>query len=714
MKKTILFSFIFLFLINVNLSCVKEHFDEPQFDFRLSVKSSQNESFAGRDGMMILGERLPNPYALTNMQMAYDSLMAANGQTLTKLAPTELYVRFLPKDSTDLRILWEDDDLVLFDYPLDYEIETEGSYYHDPDIPEDMPTWLYTAVPVDYVFPDVEYEILEECYIPDESKSRTSESSYVSAEDLERMAYKLVGLEEQLQEEQDGDKTRLGKNIPAGTFELVSDSKGTIVPIKGVMVVAHNFVKIATGYTTDYGNYVLSKSFWTRVRYLMVFENRCDFTMRYDYKFILPVACHFGGGPNSGIKRILTDKDVTWPLAVINNAVYDYYEICRQKNIDSPPKNLKIWVFSSMSGSSAPMLNKVNVPIGVAYNSFWSTFFINIFMKPVTDILLKIIDDLLCLDITFGIEKIKTNYAELYSVAFHELSHASHFVQVGDEYWSDYIGYIVTYGAYGDGLGKNSGVCEVGEMWGYAMEQIHYYKNFKEEELSGNYPASHDSSMWFKPQIYWDLVRDGFLDETQLFSYMTSDVRDLSALKTKIYADAEENKLEIAEIFKTYNKSDGKIQWVLRNNTSEDLQLYVRSPQFDIGGISIGKPVAPYQPELDSTILVSPGTGGLIVGEGGVEQIENGYDEESFDVGQEYTIAEFPDLYLSSSELIGYEEISPKEIIIFKENGEILKRIYQGTDSYVNLFDEDLWCKTQSDSLIRYTLEITEEVLTSN
>lgn len=135
MKKTILFSLFILSLI-INVSCAKERFNDLPHDSSSSVK----------------------------------------------LAPTELYVRFLPKDSTDLRILWEDEDLVLFDYPLDYEIAVEGSYYHDPDIPEDMPTWLYTAVPVDYVFPDVEYEILEECYIPDESKSRMSETSSVSAE----------------------------------------------------------------------------------------------------------------------------------------------------------------------------------------------------------------------------------------------------------------------------------------------------------------------------------------------------------------------------------------------------------------------------------------------------------------------------------------------------------------------------------------------------
>ena len=131
-------------------------------------------------GKIVLGKRLENPYSTENMQAAYSSLYSTRSSR-DVVSTTHLYVRFLPENEADFRLL-ESRGLVLFDYPLDYEIAVEGSYYHDPDIPEDMPTWLYTAVPVDYVFPDVEYEILEECYIPDESKSRMSETSSVSAE----------------------------------------------------------------------------------------------------------------------------------------------------------------------------------------------------------------------------------------------------------------------------------------------------------------------------------------------------------------------------------------------------------------------------------------------------------------------------------------------------------------------------------------------------
>ena len=37
-------------------------------------------------------------------------------------------------------------------------------------------------------------------------------------------------------------------------------------------------------------------------------------------------------------------------------------------------------------------------------------------------------------------------------------------------YWSQYINYIITYGAYGDSSKKNAGFCGVGEMRGGMSE----------------------------------------------------------------------------------------------------------------------------------------------------------------------------------------------------------------------------------------------------
>lgn len=119
--------------------------------------------------MMKLGKKLENPYSLTNMKKAF--AQTSNLKSLAEdLKPTHLYVRFLPETTEEMTILTEDTTLKLYDYPFDYEIIEDGQYYHDPSIPLDKFTWLYTVVKPDYKFPSVKYEILEEIYLPDDSE----------------------------------------------------------------------------------------------------------------------------------------------------------------------------------------------------------------------------------------------------------------------------------------------------------------------------------------------------------------------------------------------------------------------------------------------------------------------------------------------------------------------------------------------------------------
>lgn len=79
--------------------------------------------------MIELGRKLKNPYTVKNMSAAISALYPT--RAYLEVPATDMYVRFLPDGQKDLNTL---DSLgaVLFDYPLDYEIKTEGDYYHDP------------------------------------------------------------------------------------------------------------------------------------------------------------------------------------------------------------------------------------------------------------------------------------------------------------------------------------------------------------------------------------------------------------------------------------------------------------------------------------------------------------------------------------------------------------------------------------------------------
>ena len=106
-----------------------------------------------RVAMIKLGKQLENPYSVENMKKALESLRA-NGRTeAIEITPTHLYLRFKPKNEEELSILKRDSTLILYDYPLDHEIEVMGNFYRNPALPPDQPTYQYCAVKVDKVLP---------------------------------------------------------------------------------------------------------------------------------------------------------------------------------------------------------------------------------------------------------------------------------------------------------------------------------------------------------------------------------------------------------------------------------------------------------------------------------------------------------------------------------------------------------------------------------
>ena len=149
-------------------ACQKDHMPKeiPDIDTSQSNISLTGEpglrSFAPPDQQMVLGQKINNPYSVANMTAAWNNLYDPD---YVALPATDLYVRFLPANLEELKLLFDymdSLDIDLDDYPLDYEIIQEGTWYHDPSIPEDEPTWYYTVVKPDFVFPPVQYEILED------------------------------------------------------------------------------------------------------------------------------------------------------------------------------------------------------------------------------------------------------------------------------------------------------------------------------------------------------------------------------------------------------------------------------------------------------------------------------------------------------------------------------------------------------------------------
>ena len=474
-------------------------------------------------GLIVLGERLDNPYATANMREAFASLYPTRSRDV--IATTHLYVRFLPEDGEELEIL-ESSGIDLFDYPLDYEILVDGDYYVDPQLPEGSITWQYAVVDKDFDFPPVAYEVIEECCLAESDVLTRSQA--IDVVSLEREAFRLTGNEAML-----APLTRGSKNIPKGRLS-VSDANykgGEAVGIAGVRVTANSFVKIASGYTDEDGNYELNKSFSSaNIKYRIVFKNESGFAIGFNLVLVPASAVSLGKHPSEGIDRHFTfDGDfVVWRRANVNNAVYEYWQRCLDggSEILPPPSDLRLWLIDSMSDDFTLMLH---------HGAVWDNSFISSRL-PLLARVLKFFSP----DVLLGVKDCDSAL-DLYEAAYHEMAHASHYAQVGKAYWNDYAKSLVInalsgVGLYGTGEGSYDGYAGMAEMW------AHYYSSrLFDDRYNLDFVFGEDC--WFRPQGLRALENAG-LSRESVFALFTSEVNGLEALENRILNKFGEEYLE--------------------------------------------------------------------------------------------------------------------------------------------------------------------------
>lgn len=127
---------------------------------------SEDNQSTNSGQMTVLGEQLENPYSVDNMKKAYSNLKSASSEIpKIDIEVTHYYIRFLPKNEKEFDLLKEDTSLILYNIPLDFEIEEQGVYYHDPELADTAITWQYCAIAVDKNLPDVFYEKLAVLFI---------------------------------------------------------------------------------------------------------------------------------------------------------------------------------------------------------------------------------------------------------------------------------------------------------------------------------------------------------------------------------------------------------------------------------------------------------------------------------------------------------------------------------------------------------------------
>ncbi len=375
------------------------------------------------DDEIILGDSIDDPYRIDNMRAAYD-LLVNEGVTppISSIEPNYRYVKVLPDDEEGLDNLEADTNLLLFDFPLHYEIVVNGVYYHDPTVLDSALNWFYAVVPSDYVFPTGNtVEDIYEVFIPEENTDFFNQ--------LETKSYLLTGNltdEEDISVDLAGSQQGNTRFIPSATIRVYDDVVGDYIPVQGAKVTARYCTKTASGITDATGYCTINKNFKYSVTYAVKWE-RAYWDIR---KGALGQA-YYNGPKTQNSWNLDISTGISSVIAITHCAAFKFY-------------------YGNCLGLRRPILNIGKTKIACYNQSFnwgsgccWGTWSL-LGVAP---------------DIIVATSGVPTDY--IFGTAIHELSHQSHLLYMG---LSTYIQ-----------LAK-----EIHESWASAVEwklTNHYYKD---------------------------------------------------------------------------------------------------------------------------------------------------------------------------------------------------------------------------------------------
>lgn len=487
------------------------------------------------DVPVILGNKLNNPYSLSNIQLAYNTLYGSG----TTLVPNHLYVRFKPANSDQLAQLEDNNDLELQDFPMDYEVLQDGDYYQNPNLgTEDIP-WLYTVVPVGYSLPPgIQSEIIESIYIPNDNlileelaESMAAGATYqtISASDnsviIERTD--IPGISpanifpcdpENCGGGGGGGEPAPNPNKPKGQI-LVQDvlrnantNVITNVPLRQARIVAKRWFKIDRINTDNDGNFLSSKKFNNKVKVIVKTKNDYASVRKIRgirlWQILFPVKKRIGvfnKTAMASITHIFTkpnptsahDKELPyWAAATTHNSVVEFRQYAAEMGVGLPPNKLKIivsnWGGGFRATGATPMFNKCNGNMSIEYAG---AFLAQSTLLNVVGGIATLVNTLKNqVDMMINYLAMNADYTNLLtsdwlkSLAYHELGHAAHYNKAGCDFWTQYRGAIVNeltklnlsqYHPYGTGGDlQNAPIIATGEMWGnhcqYIFSNRHY------------------------------------------------------------------------------------------------------------------------------------------------------------------------------------------------------------------------------------------------
>ncbi|MBE6200879.1 MAG: hypothetical protein E7134_01670 [Rikenellaceae bacterium] len=466
---------------------------------------------------MIEGVKVPNPYSVEAMKAACEVLYPTtrSGESVADeiIVATHIYVRFLPADKEQMDFLletgWE-----LFNYPLDVEFEEDPSEYHDPSLSDEQITWQYTVLPIDTTLPtDITYEILEECYIPDDDETEV-ETTAGTIVDIAAIEGVSVNYAETGVMDPSASTMALTRRTYTGTITVDG------YPVEGIKVRIVGRLLSKTATTHADGTYSVTGRLGTSPKTEICFVNSANH-ISYGYNLALIMPTKVNIGTARSINFTETNNLKGWILSHMNRATCMYYDRCAELGLTQPPFGMRMWAIKYFEGASCPMFAHRTSYYINSLQRYVTGCFDNRTIANATERLLKNLLYKFGPDICLCDVESEPCASDIYEYVFHELSHATHFSYMYNnaQWWANVIDYeldCILASDFEDPYGTlntpNNGHSGVAEMWAHAVGNIFLKELFEQIDIratSTPYPPREDGSYWFKPEIIWGLYLNG-------------------------------------------------------------------------------------------------------------------------------------------------------------------------------------------------------------
>ena len=507
-------------------SCRKEtdlisNKDSTSTNSKSSLRTTGNEISnnlidSSGDENMVLGNKLNNPYTLSNMKKAFEVLGSAKAKTLTY---NRIYVKLLPQTQEQVLDFLTNENVnrCISEYPVDYEILKEGNIYFDPKVSSDTFIKPYYCVANSIAdIPNVPYQILEYGYVPTDLE-----------ENVEEMAWKIAGYDlDSINDMTPSSSKIIGKYkyYPEGYVDVLRSPTTQYTPVRNKSLLMTTFFVWSYVRTSSTGYFKSSKKFIVKVPVHIRQWNQEYKIFGHSLWDKIGTATKANSNPNTHY-RIGTGDRGAYNKAVLNNTFFDYNDYCNsaQGGQGSIIKLDDIWYWIPITkdrGGTTVLKHKFNFSSSELYYS-------NVLGTAITnDIALRYWHD--------------NSYQNKQNLMFHEFSHYSHAMKAGRAYWKDVvvseaenIAYTLTTtkDPYRDGVHPTSGGADqigLAESWAefmgavistfyYGSGQIFTYTGgFDIENFSPQFTPSMitfaDGSQggwhygcWIPTGLWWDL-----------------------------------------------------------------------------------------------------------------------------------------------------------------------------------------------------------------